>query len=165
MNIRKAKSSDAKDIINVNVKTWCTTYKGIIPDSILQHKLDTMDESIKKCEETVEKKDNVLVAEYDNKVVGIVSYGKAKVVDDDMSGEIYSIYVLDEYQGKKIGKELFLAAKDILIQKGYNKIVLTCIKQNPSNAFYKKMGGNVIDKVVSNIGGAEIEENLIEFNI
>ena len=62
MIIRKAKSTDAKGIIEVNVKTWCTTYSNIMPKEVLQNKIDNMEESIKLCETTVEKDDNVLVA-------------------------------------------------------------------------------------------------------
>ena len=164
MNIRKAKSSDAKDIIEINTRTWCTTYKGIIPDTVLEEKQASKEKSIKKCEATVEEKDNVLVAEFNNNVVGIVSYGKAKVIDEEEYGEIYSLYVLDEYHGNKIGKELFLAAREELVKKGFSKLVLSCIKDNPSNGFYKRMGGQVVDTIISDIGGAQIEENVIKFD-
>lgn len=163
MKIRKAKSKDAKEIIEVNVKTWITTYKGMIPDRILQIKMDTIEESTKICEETVEKDDNVLVAVEDEKIVGIVSYGKARAINDSTTGEIYSIYVLKEYQGKNIGKKLFKAAKDILNKEGYKNLIVTCIKQNPYNEFYKKMGGKIIKVIKSNIFDVEIEENLIRF--
>lgn len=164
MKIRKAKSTDAKDIIEINIKTWYSTYKGIVPDEYLKEKEESKEKNIKKCQETVEEKDNVLVAEYDNQVVGIVSYGKAKLMNDKNYGEIYSLYVLDDYQGKDVGKELFFAAKEQLIKKGYSKLVLSCIKSNPSNGFYKRMGGRVVEVIISNIGGKEIEENVIIFN-
>ena len=32
MKIRKASFSDAKEIANIHVNSWKTTYKGIIPD-------------------------------------------------------------------------------------------------------------------------------------
>lgn len=164
MNIRKAKSSDARDIIEINTKTWCSTYKGIIPDSVLEEKQASKEKNIKKCEATVEEKDNVLVAEFDNNVVWIVSYGKSKVLDDEGYGEIYSLYVLDEYHGNNIGKELFIAAKEQLVEKGFYKLVLSCIKANPSNGFYKSMGGKIVDTIISDIGGAQIAENVIIFN-
>lgn len=163
MKIRKAKSKDAKGIIEVNVKTWLTTYSGIMPQEVLENKVATMKESIKICEETVEKDDNVLVAIEDEKIVGIVSYGKGKAIDNEQTGEIYSIYVLKEYQGKNIGKQLFIAAKKVLEEKGYKEFIVTCIKQNPSNKFYEKMGGKIVNTIKSNIFGTEIEENLIKF--
>lgn len=164
MIIRKAKSSDAREVIEINIKTWNTTYKGIIPDYVLKQREMLKEESIKKCEKTVELRDNVLVIEYDNKMVGVVSYGKAKLTDKEDYGEIYSLYVLNEYHGKNIGKSLFLAAREELVKKGYPKLILSCIKANPSNGFYKKMGGKVERVIISNIGGAEIEENVIVFD-
>ena len=163
MYIRKAKAEDAKGIIEVNVKTWITTYSGIIPQEILNNKEQTINESIKKCEETVEKDDNVLVAIENEKVVGIASYGKARAVNEENTGELYSIYVLKDYQGKGIGEQLFKKVKNILNEKGYQEIVVTCLKQNPYNKFYKKMGGKVIKVVNSNICGIQMEENLIQF--
>ena len=91
MYIRKAKAKDAKGIIEVNVKTWITTYSGIIPQEVLNNKEQTINESIKKCEETVEKDDNVLVAIENEQVVGIASYGKARAVNEGKTGELYSI--------------------------------------------------------------------------
>lgn len=165
MEVRKAKASDAREIIEVNTKTWCTTYFGIIPDEILQKRVDTIEENIKKCEATVEQKDNVLVAIEENKVIGMISYGKSKVSDEINTGEIYSIYVLKEHQGKHIGEKLFLTAKKILKEKGYKKMVLTCITENCSNGFYMKMGGKIINVIKSNIFGAELEENFISFDL
>lgn len=40
--IRKAKETDAKDILHVNTYGWQNTYKGIFPDTFLA-KLDTND--------------------------------------------------------------------------------------------------------------------------
>jgi len=165
MEIRKAKASDARGIIDVNVKTWCTTYTNIIPNEILQHRVDAMEESIKKCEQTVEADDNVLVAIQNEKIVGIASYGKTKTLSDESAGELYSIYVLKEYQGQGIGEQLFNKIKNILKNNGYKKIVVTCIKENPYNKFYQKMGGKIIDVIISNICGLELEENLIIFDI
>lgn len=165
MEIRKAKASDARGIIEVNVKTWCTTYSNIMPKEILQKRIDSMEESIKKCEATIEQKDNTLVAIEDNKIVGMIRYGKSKVIDEITTGEIYSIYVLEKYQGRNIGKELFLAASNILKEKGYKNIAVTCITKNNSNKFYIKMGGKIIKVIKSNIMGVELEENLILFDL
>ncbi len=165
MEIRKARASDAREIIEVNVNTWCTTYSGIMPEEVLKNRVDTMEENIKKCEATIEQKDNTLVAIEDEKVVGIVSYGKSKAVDEIDTGEIFSIYVLKEYQGRHIGENLFISAEKILKEKGYTKMGLTCIVQNPSNKFYIKMGGKITKVIKSNIGGAELEENLILFDL
>ena len=165
MEIRKAKSSDAKEIIEVNVKTWLTTYSGIMPEQALKNKVDNMEESIKKCEKTVEDDDNVLVAIKDGKIVGVVSYGKSRFTNDnENAGEIYSLYVLKEYQRQGIGKKLFFVAKNILNRQGYKNIIVTCIVENPANEFYKKIGGKKKETIKSNIYGIQMYENLIKFD-
>ena len=165
MYIRKAKSTDAKGIIEVNVKTWLTTYSGIMPQGILDHKKQTINESIKQCEATVEKDDNVLVALENEQIVGIASYGKAKSSENESTGELYSIYVLKDFQGRGIGEKLFKEVTNILSNTGYKEMVVTCLKQNPYNKFYKKMGGEIIKVINSNIFGVELEENFIHFKI
>ncbi len=165
MEIRKAKTSDARGIIEVNVKTWCTTYSDIMPPEILQNRIDTIEDSIKKLEDKLGKKDNILVAIIDNKVVGIVSYGESKIIKKETTAEILYIYVLKEYQGKNIGKSLFLSAKNVLKEEGFEKMVVKCITNNPSNKFYVKMGGEIIDIIKSNIYDFEFEENVINFNL
>ena len=47
--IRKAKISDAKEIVCLNIKSWKETYKDIFPKSFLDN-LNPYDEnSIEKC--------------------------------------------------------------------------------------------------------------------
>lgn len=164
IEIRKAKSQDSRGIIEVNVKTWCTTYEGIVPKVFLQHKIDTMEEKIKKCELTVEENDNVYVAIKDDKVVGIMSYGACKNEKYKEYGEIYSLYVLKEHQKHNIGKMLFLKGVEELRNNNYKKIIINCLEKNPANDFYKKMGGTVIEKVENEIGGRKLTENVILYS-
>lgn len=164
IEIRKARAEDSRGIIEVNVKTWCTTYEGIMPSEVLQHKVDTMEEKIKKCERTVEADDNVYVALKDGDVVGIMSYGPCKDENYKEHGEIYSLYVLKEYQGQKIGKSLFLKGVEELKNKSYENMIINCLTENPSNQFYLKMGGNIIGQVENIIGGKKLSENVILYS-
>ncbi|MCT4619125.1 MAG: hypothetical protein N4A62_07030 [Marinisporobacter sp.] len=46
MSIRKATIDDAPQIAYVNVETWLTTYKGIVPDKFLQKRKEKIEESL-----------------------------------------------------------------------------------------------------------------------
>ena len=35
VEIKKLKESEAEEKIDINIKTWWTTYKGLIPDDII----------------------------------------------------------------------------------------------------------------------------------
>lgn len=48
-------------------------------------------------------KNNFYVAEVDNKIVGVLTYGKSRNDNYSSCGEINAIYVLSDYQ-KKWGK-------------------------------------------------------------
>lgn len=163
--IRKAKRNDSEAIIDVNIKTWLDTYKGIISDDFLQSRVEARQQSIDKCRNTVEENDNVYVAILDDKLVGISSFGKSKIQKYYNYGEIYSLYVLKDYQKRGIGKAILFKAIEDLQHQGYKGIIVSCIKKNPSNKFYIKMGGRIIDKKTSLLGSQEIEENILKFEL
>jgi hypothetical protein len=47
-----------------------------------------------------------------------------------------------------------------LINKGYDKMILDCLKLNPTNNFYKHFGGKIIDTATVKMGEQELEENI-----
>ena len=56
--IRKAKEEDAKDIVYVNTYTWLTTYKGLMPDELLEERVKTIDDRVPKIINAIKTKDN-----------------------------------------------------------------------------------------------------------
>ena len=58
------------------------------------------------------------------------------------------------------GKILFNKAKEELINMGYNNMIIGCLKDNPSNEFYKHMGGVLIDTSIFKIPNQDIIENI-----
>ena len=42
-------------------------------------------------------------------------------------------------------------------------MIVYCIKENPTNEFYKHMGGKLIDSKPRNIGGKDLIENIYYF--
>lgn len=163
--IRKAVPEDARGIVEVNTYTWLTTYKGLMPDKLLEDRLKNMEERIPIIENNIkEKKSNLYVAESDEKIVGIMSYGKSKDDKYTNSGEIYTLYVLEEYQGLGIGKKLFLKALEDLIDNGYNSMVLNVLDGNKTIDFYKKYSGVKVDSFSKSFGGTELIENVMYFD-
>ena len=66
-----------------------------------------------------------------------------------------AIYVLKEYHGYGIGKELFKIAVNELKKMGFNKMQLECMEGNDTINFYKKYDGIVesqIDFPIKNVG-------------
>lgn len=153
ITIKKAGNADAKSIAKVHVDSWRSTYKNIVPDSFLdnltyekseQRQLEYLNESNDK---------SALVALIDDQVVGFAMFGKNRDDKYDYQGEIYGIYLLEEYQGKGIGKLLFNESVKWLIDKGYKDMILWVLKDNiAAIGFYEKVGGTVVADQVLEIG-------------
>ena len=132
--IKKPESDrEIKGKAYVHRKSWQEAYKGIID----QEYLDRL--SLEKCEEMAFKfRDNVLIAKDNDRVIGFVGYGKYRGNDLQNTGEIIAIYVLSEYYGKGVGKELMNAALEVL---DYPEIVVFVLKENKrAIRFYTKCG-------------------------
>lgn len=162
--IRKAKEEDAKDIAYVNAYTWLTTYKGLMPDELLEERVKTIDDRVPKIINAIKTKDNFYVALVDNKVVGIMSYGKSRNQDYIDSGEIKSIYILKDYQGLGLGKSLFMTGIKELLNMGFNSMILNVLELNDAFLFYQKYGGKKVSEKIDDFGGTILKENVMYFD-
>ncbi|MGG7076588.1 GNAT family N-acetyltransferase [Clostridium sardiniense] len=163
--IRKAIPDDALGITIVNVYTWKTAYTGLIPDELIDARIDELKYLAKKRREDIEKNDNFIVASIGNTIIGFCSYGNSRNESFMDSGEINALYVLHGFQGDGVGKELFLAATKELKHIGYSSVIINCLQGNSSIEFYKHMGGNVISKRTDKIKGKLITEDIIYIKI
>jgi ribosomal protein S18 acetylase RimI-like enzyme len=133
--IRKAETEkDLKGKAYVHWKSWHEAYPGILDKSYL----DRM--TLEKCEEIALKfPDHLLIAEDDGKVIGFVSYGDCRDEDLADTGEIYAIYILEEYYGQGIGSRLMKEALKEL--KDPSLTVVWVLKENcRAIRFYERFG-------------------------
>ncbi len=118
----------------VHYKSWQETYAGLIDAEYLQKTTEG------KCKTIAHKRtDNILVAKDGDKVIGFVGYGKYR--DDTLCdcGEVFAIYVLADYHGKKVGYELMNAAFERLA--AYKNIAVWVLKGNErAIKFYERYG-------------------------
>ncbi|MCU9612379.1 GNAT family N-acetyltransferase [Caldibacillus lycopersici] len=157
MKIRNAKLTDIAGIAKVQVDSWRTTYRNIIPNDYLS----TL--SYKKSEERWAKiipHSIVMVAEHNNgEIVGFISGGKERTGNyPDYSGELYAIYILQEYQKNSIGKKLVEALVYEFLEREISSMTVFVLEENPSRHFYEKLGGKYVDTVVDEVGGKTVNE-------
>ena len=159
--IRKAKENDASEIVSVNINGWINTYKGIFPDEFLNNLNDSREESVLKCKEKINE---YAVYEVDKKIVGIIRYGINKKGYDADYGEVYAIYVDNNYQRKQIGTKLinYVFKK---MKKNYKYVLISTIENNSANIFYQKLGGEYVGKGTFSLDGKEYIENIYQFKI
>lgn len=161
ITVREANTRDAKAILDINISSWKETYKNIFPSEFLDNLCSTEEEYNTALNNVKENIKDHIVAKYNNKVVGFIKLGQSKKEVYSECGEIYALYVDNEYIKKGIGKMLFNSAKSQLKEK-YNSIIVSCIKENTSNDFYLKMGCKKIGETDFILNNKKYKENLYE---
>ena len=142
--IRLANQNDCKELSELKHQVWTETYRGIYSDE----KIDNFDylKNEKYFLDIINDKSiDLYIVEDQNKIVGYMSCGTPLRPYKDYKQDVGLLYILQKYQRKGIGKELFNIAYRRIKENGYKKFFISCNKYNTSaQAFYKKMGG-IID--------------------
>ncbi|MBQ9886436.1 MAG: GNAT family N-acetyltransferase [Lachnospiraceae bacterium] len=132
--IKKMESDEEiKGKAYVHWKSWQDAYKGIVD----QNYLDSL--TLEKCEEIAFKwPNNLIVAKDGDRVVGFVGYGKYHGEELAETGEIFAIYILEEYYDTGVGKALMQAG---IGELDYPQIAVWVLKDNKrAIRFYEKCG-------------------------
>lgn len=117
MSVRTATPDDAVAIERVRTDTWRATYRGHMPDAVLDGlSYDATRRRQQMSEMTRER--FCLVAEHDRAVVGFCYGGPSRTDEPAHPGEIYAIYVLPEHQGHGHGSALIRAGARELATRG-----------------------------------------------
>ena len=136
----------------VHWKCWQETYPGLVSQDYLNRF------TLQKSEEKAfQWRDNLLVAKEGDRVVGFVGYG-AHGPEDPNTGEVFALYVLPEYQGMGVGRQLLDAALEKL--SACPHLCLWAVKGNErAIRFYEKNGFrlNGEEKFVSSISAGGVK--------
>ncbi|HEY1266849.1 MAG TPA: GNAT family N-acetyltransferase [Candidatus Binatia bacterium] len=157
--IDTAMAADAAAIARVHTASWRTTYAGIIPDDyIAKFTNDARDRTWRAILGDAARRDLVCVAkDEEGTVVGFVSGGPARG-SKDFIGELYAIYLLDDYQRRGIGRRLAGALARRLLRAGHSSMVAWVLKNNSACHFYAALGGVVVGEKPAEISGTDLTE-------
>ncbi|MGE8001361.1 N-acetyltransferase family protein [Lysinibacillus sp. NPDC093190] len=164
MKIRKANIEDAIGIGKVHVDSWRTTYKGILPDDFLNNL--SYEQRTELWKKNISDATNyVLVAENEqNEIIGFATGGTRKTNSIPNATDLTSIYLLEEYQGKGIGKQLLKEMFAYFKQKGYEKVFVEVLAENKTRDFYEYYGAQYVNNIEIKIGGKIVEELIYVWN-
>lgn len=158
--IRRAEAKDAHAIATVRITGWKQSYKGMMPDELLD-KLD-IDADAERLREAFADRENKslrFVVELEGKIVGMGACGKARNTEDDRCGEVYAIYLLNEAKGQGIGRNFMREMVEVLMANGYESLQVRVLESNePARKFYEKLGGRVAGKGVFTYDGFEMPD-------
>ncbi len=168
--VRRARLADAAAIAAVHVAAWRSTYPGILPDRFLARL--SVARQTAHYDAAIRAGVGVHVATASGgglgdgnadgrtaKVVGFVSGGPSRPFGGRQKlaeGEIDTLYVLDDWRDRGIGRRLMRAAAAHLSSAGCQSAFVWVLRDNPSRWFYTRLGGKPVAEATIEVGGQKV---------
>ncbi len=173
ISVRRARPTDAVAIGAVHVAAWRSAYPGILPDKFLsrlsvprqaayydgaiRHGVGVHVATASGTDLPATDKTNA------TRVIGFVSgapardgatrqRGPAPLAD----GEIETLYVLDDWRERGLGRRLMRSAAAHLTDAGCASAFVWVLRDNPSRWFYERLGGKPAAESTILVGGAPV---------
>ncbi|MEQ9640230.1 MAG: GNAT family N-acetyltransferase [Alphaproteobacteria bacterium] len=156
--IRPATLADASPMARVYVRSWRSSYGGIVPRSVLS--------ALSVPHETTYWRDalrrpppgrHALVAERRGQVVGFATCGRCREgVDDERLGEVYTIYLLADAQRQGLGRRLLAESAAQMMADGIKRVCIWVLRDNPARQFYDVLHGELDGEKTVSVAGAPL---------
>jgi len=162
--IRSAQPSDAAGIARVHVRSWQQAYAGLMPAEYLDALEKTLTQREAGWRKAIEDaQEQAFVALVEGEIVGWVAVGGSRdaYVEPQETGEVRAIYVRAEYWRSGIGRALWVAAINALIEQGFKRVTLWVLADNQrAISFYSRAGlaPEIASRRSLSRGGRELEE-------
>ncbi|HZK74635.1 MAG TPA: GNAT family N-acetyltransferase [Clostridia bacterium] len=156
--IRAAVIDDAPAIARVNVATWRSTYRAVLPDDFLGS-LTEASYADRWRRFLNDSSTRVYVLEVGRELVGFASGGRERAGEPGYTGELYAIYILDAFQRHGYGRELVRAFVTGMREMGLEDMLIWVLRDNlAARGFYERLGGAYVRAQPITIGSAILEE-------
>ena len=176
--VRRARPGDAAAIGAVHVSAWRNTYAGVLPDDYLAG-LSPLRHAAGYERAIADRRNGhaVFVAVASGAdappggrpdgeggaVVGFVSGGRGRrpgLCGEAAagSGEVETLYLLDDYRDRGIGRRLMRAMSAHLAAVGCRSVMLWVLQDNPSRWFYQRLGGRPAAQEAIRFAGQAMEQ-------
>ena len=156
--VRPATLNDAEAIARVNVASWRSAYRGLLPDDFLAA-LDEANYAERWTRLIGEGSSRVFVAEEPEGIVGFASGGRERAGEHGFEGELYAIYLLDTAERRGHGRELVRAVAGALRQMNLPDMIVWVLRDNVrARGFYEHLGGTYVREQPITVGTTTLEE-------
>ena len=168
--IRRARPDDATAIGAVHVATWRSTYAGILPDCYLAglsglrqaagYERAIMDRAGGHAVFVACASGPDVPPDHPGEgpaVIGFASGGRARR-PGLAQGEVETLYLLDDYRDRGVGRRLMRAMAAHLAAVGCRSAMLWVLRDNPSRWFYGRLGGRPAAREEIRFAGQTLEQ-------
>ena len=157
MKVRKATVADADGVAKVQVDSWYSTYKDIVPDEYLRKM--TYESREKKWKDIIYKQPVYIAEDNKGEIIGFSNGGPERTGKyPEFDGELYAIYILKDYQRKGLGKQLLEPIIQELEDQGIYSMLVLVLEDNHSRFFYEQVGAEKVDIIEIEVSGKRLNE-------
>jgi GNAT superfamily N-acetyltransferase len=157
--VREAVIEDADGIARAHTDSWQTSYRGILPDTVLD-RIDVGQRAETRRRILRDKAIYQLVA-YDvthGDVVGFCDAGASRR-HVPYAGEVYAIYMVQHAKRHGLGQEMFEHVQRWFTAREMHSMIVWVLEHNHhARGFYEAMGGRVSTSLESRVGGYPVTE-------
>jgi ribosomal protein S18 acetylase RimI-like enzyme len=149
-------------IAALHLASWSAAYRGIVTDEFLRGV--TLESRIfrwgQALDSAVSPRTETIVAEEDDAILGVCSFGPRRRPASESVSEIYALHVRPDVTRRGVGKLLLDHALRRLALRGYESSVLWVLRDNANaRRFYESQGWSFTgEEFVEDRSGYEIPE-------
>ena len=145
----------------IHVQAWQSAYAGILSSDYLAAL--SIDKRETMWRETIEKQTpELLVARADGSMLGWISFGPSRDEAAPAStGEVWALYVAPQYWGSGAGRQLWLRARERLVQRRFVCVSLWVLAANARAIRFYEVAGFVPEDGTAKdfeLGGRMVQE-------
>lgn len=164
--IRRARPADAIAIATVHVAAWRSAYANILPKDFLSRL--SVPRQAAHYDATIRADIGVHVATASGldlgpdggmaRIVGFTTSAPTSAPNALAASEIETLYVLDDWRDRGLGRRLMRASATHLASLGCGSTFLWVLRDNPSRWFYERLGGRSAAHSTTRVGGEHIPQ-------
>ncbi len=165
VRLRAARVGDAEAVAGIYVEGWRSAYPGLLPEGLLvgMRASERRSQDWARLIARPGSAERVIVAETVDggrpaKIVGFTSGGVARQGSLGHDGEVYTLYVDDDFRGNGIGRRLFATMAVGLAERYGPSVIVWVLEGNPARYFYESLDGRLVGRRPGSLGGADIVE-------
>jgi GNAT superfamily N-acetyltransferase len=157
--VREAVAEDAEGIARVHTDSWQTSYRGILPDTVLD-RID-VGQRVESRRKILRDRSVFQLVAYDvthGDIVGLCDAGASRR-HVPYAGEVYAIYLAHRAKRHGIGQTMFERVRAWLSANDMSSMIVWVLENNHhARRFYEAMGGRSGSRLQSRVGGYPVVE-------
>ena len=153
----------------MHVAAWRSTYPGILPDGFLARL--SVPRQAAYYDAAIRSSTGVFVASASgsdvppgsgSRIVGFATAGRSRISDVPerrlAEGEVETLYVLDDWRDRGVGRKLMRVAAGHLAETGCKSCFVWVLRDNPSRWFYQRLGGRPVAEAMTQVAGQQVPQ-------